>query len=177
MTLRSLLPVMAAALLAISCTTTDPNHSDFSKSERVLGLDDDVRVEAIVFADPLQRNGVRIICDVENRRADPIVIYDVHSLAIYDPDTHTLTVNLGAEVPSRDAEAVAILSAESRRFEQTVSFDSIPPVLRRMTNFVKVRLHFLRESVQLAGPGEDLPSVVRWAEYKRTVDTNSVPVF
>lgn len=180
MTHRTALPVMLVALLTIACTTTttSPVAPNVAKSERVLGLDDDVRVEAILFPNPIQPSGnvVKIICEIENRRNEPIVIYDIESMAMYDPDTRTFTVNLGAELPTTGSQPVQILSSERRTFEQTVSLSA--PLLKRVSNFVRVRLHFLKEVIQFSDfDDEGVPNVITWAEHKRTVETNSIPMF
>lgn len=180
MTPRALPAVMVSALLAISCSTTSATSSrEFAKSERVLGLDDDVRVEATVYRDPLRPYGtVKVICEIENRRSEPILVYDVDSLAIYDPETRTFTVNVGAEIPQPESRAVEILSAERRTFEQVVALQSVPPLLQRMGNVIRVRFHFLKNAIGIGQPPGEIDSdVIKWAEYKRTVETNSVPVY
>ena len=179
MTVRTLLTVMVSALLAISCSTSSATSSEeFAKSVRVLGLDDDVRVEATVFPDPLRPHGsVKVICEIENRRPEPILIYDVASLAVYDADTRTFTVNVGAEIPLPHSKPVQILSAERRTFEQVVSLQA-PPLLQRMGNVIRVRLHFLLDAIGFGElPDTVDPMVMKWAEAKRTVDTNTIPVY
>ncbi|MBW3670514.1 MAG: hypothetical protein KY432_02445 [Acidobacteria bacterium] len=180
MTPRALAAVMVSALLAISCSTTSATSNlELAKSDRVLGLDDDVRVEATVYRDPHRPYGrVRIVCEIENRRPEPIVVYHDHSLPIYDPDTRTFTVNVGAELPHGNSQPIEILSAERRILEQIVSLHSIPPLLKRVGNVIRVRLHFLKDAIGFGEQYQETETdVMRWAEYKRTVDTSTVPVY
>lgn len=180
MTPRAIPVVMASALLAISCSTSSAvSDQKLAKFDRVLGLDDDVRVEATVYRDPRQPYGsVKIVCEIENRRPAPIVVYQIESLPIYDPDTRTFTVNVGAEIPHGDSQPIEILSAERRTFEQTVSLQSIPPLLKRVSNVIRVRLHFLKDAIGFGEQYQEAETdVMRWAESKRTVDTNTVPVY
>jgi hypothetical protein len=172
-------PVMVLALLAISYGTTS-TVAAASKSERVLGLDDDVRVEATVLPNPTSPgNKVRIIYEIENRRPEPIAIYDIESVTSYDPETRMITVDLGAEVPVGQGDPILILSAEKRTFERTVTLSGIPPMFRKAMNFIRFRLHFLNndrweDSVE---PDSGEPAFLRWVEYKRTVHTNSIPIY
>jgi hypothetical protein len=170
--------VMLLTLLAISYGTTS-TVAAASKSERVLGLDDDVRVEATVL--PSHKNPgnrVRIIYEIENRRPEPIAIYDIESVTSYDPETRMITVDLGAEVPVERGEPILILSAEKRTFERTVTLSGIPPIFRKAVNFIRFRLHFLNndrweDSIE---PDSLEPAFLRWVEHKRTVHTNSIPI-
>jgi hypothetical protein len=171
--------VMLLTLLAIFYGTTS-TAAAASKSERVLGLDDDVRVEATVLPNHMNSgNRVRIIYEIENRRPEPIAIYDIESVTSYDPETRMITVDLGAEVPVEQGEPILILSAEKRTFERTVTLSGIPPVFRKAVNFIRFRLHFLNndrweESME---PDSPEPAFLRWVEHKRTVHTNSIPIY
>lgn len=47
-----------------------------------------------------------------------------------------------------------------------------------MGNVLRVRLHFLMDTIGFGDLSpEEGPDVIRWAEYKRTVDTNTVPMY
>ena len=84
--------------IAAACSTTQPVN--MSEPRRVVGTENDVRIDAEVFGDTLTPNvSIPIKYDISNNRSTTILIADLLLNATYDPDTLTVTVDIGSEIP------------------------------------------------------------------------------
>jgi hypothetical protein len=152
--------------------------ADNPKSERVLGRDDDVRVEAEILADSIKPGAlVRVRCTVENFRSEPIQIASVNSQSSYDADSRVVTVNVGSELPI-DAKADMITVGPNEKHSFNVDVPLRLPTIAtrsRAQSTVRVKLHFLdRPRAVLAKLFDD--PFDQWLEAKKTVVTNAIRV-
>src|SRR5258708_34228785 len=70
---------------------------------RLVGTENDVRVDAEIFGEEMRQGmTLAIKYDVTNQRAQPILIADLTPLANYDPDTRTVTIDVGSEIPGEE---------------------------------------------------------------------------
>ena len=71
-----------------------------SEPRRMVGTDNDVRVDAEIYGDTLTPGiNIAIQCDVTNHRSTTILVADLIPQASYDPETQMVTVDLGSEIP------------------------------------------------------------------------------
>src|SRR2546430_10988465 len=88
-------------LLLFACTSTKPVN--MSEPRRVVGTESDVRVDAEVYGDRLGPSvNVPVKYDITNHRQTTILIADLIPESTYDPDTHTVTIGIGAEIPGEE---------------------------------------------------------------------------
>src|ERR1043166_7523447 len=77
-------------VLLVGCSSTKP--IDMSEPRRVVGTENDVRVDAEIYGDRLGPNvNVPVKYDVTNHRQTTILIADLIPESTYDPETHTVT--------------------------------------------------------------------------------------
>ena len=94
--IRALAP-LALLLVAAACASAPVNMNE---PRRLVGTENDVRIDAEVIGDQLSpTTRLPIKYDITNNRATPIAVADLVPETTYDPDTQTVTVSLGAEVP------------------------------------------------------------------------------
>ncbi|HEY6843212.1 MAG TPA: hypothetical protein VI391_03530, partial [Thermoanaerobaculia bacterium] len=74
-----------------------------SEPRRVVGTDNDVRIDAEVIGDRLGPNvTLPIQYDITNNRRNTILVADLIPESTYDPETHTVTISIGAEIPGEE---------------------------------------------------------------------------
>src|SRR5216684_52359 len=89
----------AVALTLWSCASSSPTV-DLNESRRVVGTDNDVRVDAEVWGDRLASSiAVPIKYDITNLRSGSIAVAELIPITSYDPETQIVTVSIGSEVP------------------------------------------------------------------------------
>src|SRR5881628_1222527 len=85
-------------LILAACSTTKPVN--MSEPRRVVGTENDVRIDAEVYGDTLSPNvNIPIKYDITNHRSTAILVADLLLQANYDPETLTVTVDIGSEIP------------------------------------------------------------------------------
>src|SRR5664279_3308552 len=145
-----------ALLLAAACTSTSPpapsekpGNIDMKEARRMVGTENDVRVDAEIYGEEMtQGMTLAIKYDVTNQRSGPILIADLIPLANYDPDTRTVTIDIGSEIPGEEflPRLISIPSGSRRSFSGgahinvAVSFQS--PWTPR-PNKLQLRINFL----------------------------------
>lgn len=164
---------LSLPLSAIGCSSTSPPDA---KSLTVLGRQSDVRVTAEIVADRGDfSSAVRVMCEVENLRPEPIEIALARSESSWDPDNRMYTVTVGSEVPVEDASQLVTLAPnEKRQFHVSAPLRGVRTAapLRKL---VRLKLYFLDRPVAAAKDlGADLWDL--WAEAKQTVVTNAIPL-
>jgi hypothetical protein len=189
-----------ALLLAAACTSTSapapaskPGNIDMKEPRRMVGTENDVRVDAEIYGDEMRQGmTLAIKYDVTNQRAQPILIADLTPLANYDPDTRTVTIDIGSEIPGEEflPRLISIPSGSRRSFATgahvniAVSFQS-PGTPR--PNALQLRINFLgdpRPFIKLidipekAVHDKQLSAEIfpKWVEGNETVTTNALPM-
>lgn len=182
-----------AALLALSCTTAAPVN--MQEPRRVVGTENDVRLDAEVIGDQLQTSTViSIKYDVTNRRDAAIALADINPEATYDSDTQTVTVSLGAEVPGHELvpRLITVNPGEKKSFTTSAHVNIIvgetaATPLTRFPNKLQIKLNFLgdtRPFAQVLNIPErgvhdaKLADLLfpTWLERNETIFTNSLPM-
>ena len=185
--------VSAALFVAASCSSSKP--VDMSEPRRVVGTENDVRVDAEVIGDTLQTSTViSLKYDVTNNRAVPIAFADLVPETNYDPDTRTVTINLGSEVPGHELlpRLVSIPPGGRKSFSAAAHVniivgESAATPLTRFPNALQIKLNFLgdtkpfQELIDIPERGVYNPKLAdalfpTWLDRNEVVLTNSLPM-
>jgi hypothetical protein len=184
--------LLSLGLLA-ACATTAP--VDMKEARRVVGTENDVRVDAEIFGDTLTRNSnIALKYDITNNRPQPILVADLLPNATYDEETQTVTVELGAEIPGEAflPRLIPIGSGEKKSFSAAARIliaphaDASPWVPRPRA--LRLKLNFLGGA---GAPFEKLIAIPekavhdpqlaaelfqKWVDQNESVTTNALPM-
>ena len=185
---------LAATLLAAACASTPQPVStraadpSVDKSLRVLGRENDVRIEARVTTNELRQSGlVAITYDIENLRSEPIVFAALEPTVDYETSSRTLTVGLGSEIPREDAlpRLVRIEPGERKSF-RTGTRIAVPlgAMARSGPRYLQVRVSYLDgaapfEPLMAGGtlPRDGEDGLFRsWVDHLAAIVTNALPI-
>jgi hypothetical protein len=188
-----------ALLLAAACTSTSPpapsskpGNIDMKEARRMVGTENNVRVDAEIYGDEMmQGQSIAIKYDITNQRGEPILIADLIPQANYDPDTRTVTIEIGSEIPGEEflPRLISVPSGSRRSFVGGAHINvagSLQPLTPR-PNALQLRINFLgdpRPFVKLidipekAVRDKQLAAEIfpKWVEGNETVTTNSLPM-
>jgi hypothetical protein len=178
-------------LILVSCSTTKP--VDMTEARRIVGTESDVRVDAEVYGDHLGPSvTVPLKYDITNHRKTTILIADLIPDAAYDPETHMVTVSIGAEIPGEQflPRLIPIRPGEKKSFSASAHIvivaNTASPWVPR-PNALRLKVNFLGDP----GPFEKLISIPekavrdpalaaqlfpKWVEGNETVFTNVLPM-
>jgi hypothetical protein len=186
---RVLILALCATMLSMACATTSPPSVDPSDSYRVVGRENDVRVDAQLRTRQIGPSSpVSLVYEVKNLSSDPIMFAPIEPTVAYHADSRTITVGLGAEIPVIDAlpAMVSLAPGESRSFTAGAGLKlAIPNSLRSAhPRFIQVRFNYLRDPSGIEGwiasgatasePPEGLFRT--WVEHIAAVMTNALPI-
>ncbi|HKO58714.1 MAG TPA: hypothetical protein VJ276_22805 [Thermoanaerobaculia bacterium] len=166
-----------------------------AEPRRVVGMENDVRLDAEVIGDQLQTSTViSIKYDVTNKRDSAIAVADINPEATYDPETQTVTVSLGAEVPGHELvpRLISVNPGEKKTFNTAAHVniivgESASTPRTRFPNKLQIKLNFLGDArpfmqvVNIAERGVHDPKLADalfspWLERNETIFTNSLPM-
>lgn len=182
----------AVLLLLTACATS--STVDMEESRRVVGTENNVRIDAQIFGERLS-SAIRIPMkyDITNQRTETIAIADLLPEVTYDPDTQTVTVAIGAEVPGAQflPRLITIPPGEKRTFDTVARINlMISPAVTPLTRFpnaLRLKLNFLGDTSSfepLIGISERAVQDPRladalfpiWLERNEVVYTNALPM-
>ncbi len=190
--IASLILLVAAA--GCASTPRSPKPVDMDQPRRVVGTENDVRVDAEIYGDRFAGNvPVAVKYDITNQRQSTILVADLIPDTTFDPDTATVTVNIGSEIPGMEflPRLIPIHPGEKKSFQAAarLSFVTGPTAgpFRRPPAGLRIKLNFLGETK----PFEKLIAIperavhdpqlandlfTKWVEGNETVVTNSLPM-
>lgn len=178
-------------LLFTACATTAVNMSE---PRRVVGTESMVRVDAEISEEARAGAPIGITYQITNQRTTAIAVADIIPETMWDPETRTVTVSIGSEVPgttmlprlvkigpgetksfstsARVSRLLAVESADPRHVPQTL--------LRLKVNFLGDTAPFqelidIPQKVVLDSKRAD-ELFSTWLERNEVVYTNAVPV-
>ena len=182
----------ALLLVCTGCATT---AVDMNEPRRLVGTENAVRVDAQVSGDEVRAGTqIPITYEITNQRSTPIAVADIIPETSYDPDTHTVTVTIGSEVPGNELlpRLVEIAPGERRTFQVGARLSPIVLGLRAQPTRIppvgfRLKVNFLSEVEpfrQLIGIPERAVADSRladqlfplWVERNEAVYTNAVPM-
>jgi hypothetical protein len=175
-----------------ACSSTQP--VDMAEPRRIVGTENDVRIDAEVFGDSLGPNvNIPIKYDITNNRAATILVADLIPNATYDAESLTVTIDIGSEIPGEQflPRLVSIPSGTKKSFKSSAHVRIVHnPVSGPFTprpRALRIRVNFLGE----AKPFEKLIDIperllhdpeladalfTKWVEGNETVVTNTLPM-
>lgn len=181
-------------LILAACSTTQPVN--MSEPRRIVGTDSDVRIDAEVYGDTLSPNiNIPIKYDITNHRPTAILVADILLNATYDPDTLTVTVDIGSEIPGEQflPRLISIPSGGKKSFSaaahvailqnpNATPFAPRPSALRLRVNFLGdsgggpfTKLIDIPEKA-VHDPALASAIFTTWVEQNETVVTNTLPM-
>ena len=178
-------------LVTVGCVSTKP--VDMKEARRVVGTENGVRVDAEVFGDRLTPNtSIALKYDITNQRGAAILVADILPEANYDPDTQTVTISIGTEIPGEQflPRLIPIQPGEKKSFQTgvhviivanpTTPWQPRPNALRLKINFLGETKPFadLIAMPEKAMHNPQLAEVLfpKWVEGNETVLTNTLPM-
>jgi hypothetical protein len=190
--LQSWVVVAVAVLFAAACAS---KPVDMDEPRRVVGTENDVRVDAEVIGDTFQTSTViSLKYDVTNNRTTSIAVADLVPDANYDPDTRTVTINLGSEVPGKELlpRLIAIPPGGKKSFSgaahvNLIMGETAVTPLTRFPNALQIKLNFLGDTkpfeqlIDIPERGVYNPKLAdalfpTWLDRNESVITNSLPM-
>jgi hypothetical protein len=189
---RLALPFLLVILAACS-SASNPKPVDVSEPRRALGNENDVRIDVEIYTDRLRPNTtLPLKYDVTNHRRSTILVADLIPDATYDPDTRTVTINLGSEIPGENflPRLIAVRPEERKSFS-TSAHVNIPVTVGSpwtpRPSAVRVRLNFLDDTTTFAklidiperavhDPKLAADIFQKWIDTNETVVTNTLPM-
>ncbi len=185
---------MAATILLGACATAK-NGTPVNQSEprRVVGTDNDVRIDAEVFGDVLAASmTLPLKYDITNNRQAAIAIADLVPETTYDEDTRVVTISLGSEVPGTTLlpHLISINPGEKKTFRAVARVNIMLPANTPLTPIpreLRLKLNFLSDISQfeklitMTEKGMYDPKLAdelfpKWLERNETVYTNTLPM-
>ncbi len=164
-----------------------------SESRRVVGTENEVRVDAEIYGDRLGPNvTLPVKYDVTNHRLTTILIADLLPETTYDPETHTVTVSIGSEIPGEDflPRLIPIRPGERKSFTTAahvvIVTGPVSPWVPR-PNALRLKINFLGDPLPFEklisipekavhDPGLAAQLFAKWVEGNETVITNTLPM-
>lgn len=194
------LVIASALLLAAACTSTSPPASaakpgsiDMKEPRRMVGTENNVRVDAEIYGEDLvQGASIAIKYDITNQRAQPILVADLNPQSNYDPDTRTVTIDIGSEIPGEQLlpRLISIPSGARRSFQTGAHVNIRVPMQSPWTpkpNALQLRVNFLGDTgpflklIDIPERAVHDPKLAaeifpKWVEGNETVTTNALPM-
>ncbi|MDQ3281361.1 MAG: hypothetical protein M3Q69_08110 [Acidobacteriota bacterium] len=179
-------------LFLASCAST---AVDMNEPRRIVGTENSVRVDAQVTGDEARPGAtIPITYEITNQRETPIAVADLIPETSYDAESHTITVNIGAEVPGNETvpRLIAIRPGEKRTFSVAARLRfAMPPTAAPLRAIppaaFRLKLNFLGDTTGFESLIEMKERAIAdakladelfplWLERNEIVTTNSIPM-
>ena|SRR5437899_6300981 len=185
----------AAVLMGMIGATATAAHVDLNDPRRAVGREGNVRVDAQLTQDTLSANSaLTVTYQIENLTSSTIAVADKVVDTDFDPDSRTITLSIGAEIPPGPnmPHLVVIKSGEKRTLNAGALVHVTLPDIRTpwtaVPRYVQVKVTVLKDVMAFAPLIEQqnhnmmpiaLPDSMfeRWVEGSESVLLNSVPVY
>jgi hypothetical protein len=183
-----------ALTVLLIATAAHAAHVDMRDPRRAVGREDDIRVDAELAQDSVSSHAtLTITYQVQNMTDAAIAVADKTSDTTYDADTETITVALGAEVPTGQTmpHLVVIAPGEKKTFRGGGTVSVVTPNVRTawtaVPRFVQIKVAVLRdikpfgaliEQQNKSAAAPPLPNSAfdRWVDSVTSVYLNLIPV-
>ena len=188
---KSFVPAVALTLVAGAAFAA---HVDLKDPRTALGREDNIRVDAQLARDSISSNAPLIVTyQVENLTQSPIALADKVSDTSYDDDSRTITLTLGAEIPTGSAMPhLSVIAPGAKRVFSTgamvhILLPSVRTPWTSVPQFVQIKVNVLRdvqpfavliEQQRRSASAPALPNEMfdRWVESTGAVYLNAIPV-
>jgi hypothetical protein len=172
---------------------TTPGKINMKEPRRMVGTENGVRIDAEIYGEEMiQGASLAIKYEITNQRATPILIADLIAQSDYDPETRTVTVDIGSEIPGEELlpRLLSIPSGERRTFNTGAHINvRIPPnsPWTPKPRALQLRVNFLSDPAPFAMLVGIPERAVRdkkladelfpkWVERTESVTTNALPM-
>lgn len=166
---------------------------DMNDPHRALAREGDIRIDAqLMRTQIVPGSSVVVTYQIQNQSQSPIAIAAKHAEATYDPDTQTITLAIGAEVPSGGRmPQMTTIDPGKTKVLRAAAVPSLPAAVRRarraFPRYVQVKVTVMRELTpfrQLIDSQSERRAEVRlpdelfdrWFEANDTILLNTIPV-
>lgn len=180
--------ILFSVVLA-SCATQKASV-DLAEPKRVLGREQDVRIDAQIFADKVRANSIiNVVYDVTNERSSAIAVADVIPEASYDEESRTVTINIGSEVPGNQMvpRLMPIASGEKKSFSVGARMPIVSLGTRAHPRYLRIRVNFLGDVkpfealLNIPEKAVNDPELAaslfpQWVENAESVATSTIPI-
>ncbi|MEA2342796.1 MAG: hypothetical protein QOF63_965 [Thermoanaerobaculia bacterium] len=191
--------VLTLLLIAACNSTTPPTPAtapgkiNMKTARRMVGTENNVRVDAEIYGEDMrQGSSIAIKYEITNQRSTPILVADLIAQSNYDPDTRTVTIDVGSEIPGEEflPRLISIPSGERRTFNAGANINIRMPANSPWTpkpRALQIRVNFLGDPAPFAmlvgiperavrdkKLADDL--FTKWVERNETVTTNALPM-
>lgn len=190
-----LFPVLSAVVVSCSVlSAAAAERVDFKDPKRAVGREDNIRIDAQLADDSICTNvPLSVTYQIENLTSSSVAIADKVVDADFDMESRTITVSLGAEVPSGNAmpHMAVIKPGEKRVFSVGAYTHFVMPSVRTpfspVPRFVQFKVSVLRDLAPFARLIENqsawtVPPALtndlfdRWVEGSASVFLNALPI-
>lgn len=160
---------------------------DMNDPRRALGREDDVRVDAQLQHDEVAPGAnIGVTYQIQNLTTEPIAIADKVSDVSYDPETRTITLSIGSEVPPNGVmpHLVTIGPGETKTFHSggvlRIQVSNVRGPFAQTPRFVQIKVNVLRDVASFANAVEkkELGDALfsRFIESNQAIFLNTLPV-
>lgn len=182
------------ALLSAFAMAAHAAQVDFKDPKRAVGREDNIKVDAQLNDDTISSSSpVTITYQIENLGQAPIAVADKIADSDYDPESETITLSIGAEIPSGDTmpHLVVIKSGEKRTLTCGAFAHIATPSIRTpwtvFPRYVEIKVTVLRnvtpfvryiEKQATSAVPQPFPTEMfdRWVEGSESVYLNAIPI-
>lgn len=182
------------ALATILAASLDAATIDMNDPRRALGREDDVRIDAQLLNDTVTPGApIGVTWQIQNLTDMPVAVATKVCDASYDPDSRTITVAIGSEVPSDGTmPQMTVIAPGEKKVFRAAATPVISPAASRSERgsaprYVQVKVSILRRLepfltlIKRQSPTakpEQLSDELfdQWFESTDTIFLNSLPV-
>jgi hypothetical protein len=186
--------IALTVLLIAVATAAEAAKVNMRDPRRAVGREENVRVDAELAQDSVSSHStLGVTYQIQNLTEAPIAFADKTSEASYDPDTQTITVAFGAEVPDGETmpHMVIIAPGETKTFRGAGTVTIATPSVRTpwlpVPRFVQIKVTVLRDvkpftaliaqqDKTAVAPPLDNQAFDRWVNAVGSVFLNLIPV-
>jgi hypothetical protein len=184
---------LASVVIISFATAAFAAHVDMKDPRRALGRDDDIRIDAELMQDQVGTNSpISVTYQIENLTNAPVAIADKLSMASYDPDTRTIVVSIGSEIPTtKTIPHLTLINPGEKRVltaGTSVHVSMARGPFSAVPEFVKIEVNVLRDVRPFAQAitlqaknnlaavplGNDLFD--QWVQSNDSIYLNSIPI-
>lgn len=190
--MKSIRVAVSLAVL-VTATITEAAGVDFKDPRRALGREDDIKIDAQLFQETISAGApISVTWQIENLSTVTIAVADKVADASFDPETQTITLNIGAEIPPATLpHLVTIAPGRTHAFTSGAIPHVVVPRARTPwavePRFVQIRVNVLRdvkpfaaliEQQAHAAAAPPVPDAMfnTWIDSVSSVTLNTLPV-
>ena len=193
--MHSVKPFVLSTLLLMVAALAMGANIDMDDPYRAVGREYDVRVDAQLLSEIVKQGmPIAITYQIQNFSKTSVAVAEKVCSASYDPDSRTITVSVGSEIPL-DGEMprmAMIAPGEKKIFNTSATLASSTSAIRAsrtQPRYLQIKVNVLRDLVPFAELLEKQQSAAttmrlplsddqfdQWFDANRTIFLNSLPV-